>query len=303
MENNDSVVIEQIEEVITDVTNVTTEGTQTTEGGLNSVFVNGMNQKAETRKLVQNRYQHQINELNVTIEELTNQLYVKECENKLFKENINTTQIQLQEKSAMIIDLNEQLNVIKEEKNKIEEEWKEKYIKLRGELEDMHIKYSALINEHDAMTSNHSSNVEANSSLQRRYDELIKKYDEMMNNFNTRTTERDNLAIQLGQVNQEMNLKNDNITSLELNVNMIKQEMETVMNNNIILVKEITEKDNYLKELTFELETLKLDKTKSIQESQPIVQTPVQTPVQKPIQSVSKNVRYSKNTQIFKNRR
>lgn len=305
--NNDSVVIEQIEEEVNTgvsidmTTDVATEGTQTTEGGLNSVFVNGMNQKAETRRLVQNRYQHQINELNTKIEELNSQLYVKECENKLFKENINTTQIQLQEKSAMIVDLNEQLRVIKEEKTKIDEEWREKYVKLRGELEDMHIKHSELINEHDAVINSNSNNVEVNTSLQSRYDELVKKYDEMMNHFNTKTSERDNLTIQLGKLSQELNLKNDNITSLELNLNLIKQEMETVMNNNIILVKEITEKDTYLKDIASELESLKLDTNNvNTKVNQPVSPVPVQsTPVVQPTKS-GKSIVYSKNSKMIK---
>ena len=243
-----------------------------------------MNQKAETRRLVQNRYQHQINELNIKVEELTNQLTIKECENKLFKENINSTQIQLQEKSAMITDLTEQINQLTHTHEVQHNELQDQLVKLRGELEDIHIKHSELINEHDELKNQTSNRISDNDNLYNRFQELSQKYDVLLSNFNTRTLERDSFAIKIGEIQQELNLKSESVVTLENNLVSIKQEMETITYNNLILVQEITEKDTYLKELSAELEQLKL--------SQQMVQTVLSQPPPKVPPKVPQQVKY-----------
>jgi chromosome segregation ATPase len=223
----------------------------------NQEFVEGMNQKAETRKLVPNKYQHQIHELTLKLEELSVQMNIKECENKLFKDNINTTQVQLQEKSNTINELNTIITTLKEEKETKEKELANELSTANNKLANLQIRYNNLVNEHNSVIHMQSLTVSDSSVIQTKCDELETKYNNVLKLYNDKVQESNNITAKFNKSQTELKLKQTSLQQIEDSVSVIKQELETTMNNNVILAKEIVEKDNYLRQLINEISDLK----------------------------------------------
>jgi len=277
------------------------EGDENKTDHINQEFVDGMNQKAETRKLVPNKYQHQIHELTLKLEELDVQMNIKECENKLFKDNINTIQVQLQEKSNTINELNTIITTLNTEKDNKEKETTNLLSDANTKLANLQTMYDNLLNEHNNAITTQNQSVTDSSVMQTKYDELESKYNNMLKLYNDKVQDNNNMMAKFNKSQSELKLKQSSIQEIEDTVSIIKHELETTMNNNIILAKEIVEKDNYLKQLNNEINDLK----KQLEETPTTPTTPVTpttpttptTPVTPTIPS------YKRNNNVRPNRR
>lgn len=193
-------------------------------------------------RLNNNKYQLEIIQLKNNVINLSSELNIIKEENVLFKNNINSLQIELSLKHSIIN--NQKTTIDNKKSEKIEkinspQVLYHKYIKQLINL----IHTNDIIQDELIITKKH--NIDNNI----RYDEIKIKYQNVSNKLEDTIHLIDKKDIVLKDTIKELNLykqfnltKNDETTTLKQNISNYINELDT-------LKKQLFEKDNYLKKL------------------------------------------------------
>jgi hypothetical protein len=249
------------------------------------------NASSKNKTVGHNKYQNTISNLQ---RELDNQKTIISNQNEelqLFRNNITSTQLQLQEKIILINELQKQVDEITQSNND-----------LNNQITDLNIQYKTdidnLINDNKILKDDNSQLMKINSQSYQKYNEdsniyidFKQKYQNITDILDTKIKQNEDLESTVYQLVTENSMYKDTNSKLQTEVNSIKAQLVQYKNENSILKTNIFEKDFLLKQQSKYLadQDAKIDQQiKMLEElslsSNETIKEPIESPPQ-PLQS------------------
>lgn len=204
---------------------------------------------AKSKSIGHNKFQVQLQEANVTIENLQSILDEKNSELELFKNNMREFQSQIQTKNTDISILNNQLSDLTNRFNKLNTEfetYKHNSQQFTSDIDNDNLQIT------DLNKSLHEKVLSLNSELDNtslKYEELKNKYQLTLILLDKKTNECKDTYLSYENVNNELNLYKELNTKQQTTIDMLTNELQAAQNESAVLRTRIFEKDAYLGEL------------------------------------------------------
>ena len=232
------------------------------------VFMQTSNLKSD-RKFFHNKFQLQIEDQNKLITNLKNQNSDKDGELELFKNNIRTIQLQLQEKTQIINNLSESLLKERNTIVKLQNDILENKNKFNLEKENFENVNTILCNNNNQLIKDKeemSANLE---NITNKYDNLNEVYKNTLNNFNEKTNNYHKLELSLKQSNDQANLHKENMILMQNEINTLKETL-------LVNIKEVERlKDQLASQIILQPVPEDTNEEIVINSIEPVIQKPI----------------------------
>ena len=208
------------------------------------------NASIKSKVIGHNKFQLQLIEANGTIDDLNVKLEEKNKELELFKNNLRAFHLQIQEKNTEIAQLKEKLNstsnsldVVTRQMNTITLSSDQSQTKHQED-------YLLLLSERSNLQNNILQLNKNNSENTDKYNELKVKYQTILELLEDKSKDITELnTLQYNTLN-ELNLYKDLNSKKQLEIDMVKQELYSLNNENSVMKTRIFDLEDYSKDLT-----------------------------------------------------
>jgi chromosome segregation ATPase len=196
-----------------------------------------------------NKFQIQIQEANSKIDKLNNNISDKENELDLFKKNMTSFHIQLQEKNSENVVLCQDLEKYKSKLEKLENEFQK--FKLDKEQDDLshNNEYLCICEENMNLKTTIDNLHSSQDTLNEKYNTLKTKYQTTFDLLEKKNTEYNLLQETNYKLNNELNLLKDLNLTQENEINILKQKLIQSEQDTTLLKSQIFQKDVSIGEL------------------------------------------------------
>lgn len=197
-----------------------------------------------------NRYQLEIQDLKTQIELLNNSCKIKDEELALFKDNLTSMQIDLQNKKSdidkSVIENNNLLN-----ENQLLDKKITNILNMnRFLIKNLEKEKDTLLQEKSEYLKHLQDITKTKNTLQFKYDDLKVKYQQTSQLLEVKTNDYIQLQDNHTKLIKESNLLKELNNIHQNEINNVKNELCKSKDNNSILKRTILDKDNYITEMT-----------------------------------------------------
>lgn len=182
------------------------------------------------RKFSHNKFQLEIEDLNNIINGLKVQNANKDSELDLFKTNIRTIQLQLQEKTQIINELSESLLKERNTITKLQDEILENKTKLNLEKNNLDNLNKDLSNTNVELIKDKTELLINLENITNKYNELNDVYKNLLINFNQKTNNYQKLEISLKESNDQVNLYKEKAELMQTEITIMKSTLVAHVN-------------------------------------------------------------------------
>lgn len=206
-----------------------------------------------TKKFGHNKYQEEIMTLKNKLSEVQEQLQQKNDEVDMFKTNVTTIQLESQEKGIIIVKLNAELNNIKSTLKELKDNRQSEIVDTMKNKSDGEENLAKVLLENKDLAEHLSTLSLESEEVKVKYSELKQTYHSTLAKLVLKTEECHLLQQKLEKSREECGLYISTNESLQKDVDVLKQEMESDKNFISTLKGEIFEKNTVLRDLNLKL--------------------------------------------------
>ena len=206
-----------------------------------------------TKKFGHNKYQDEIKTLKTTLDNLEDKLKQKTDEVELFKSNITCIQLESQQKSSLIVKLNDELRDIQNNLEALENNNKIITMNSTKTSSEVLLNLDKISSENENLKDTLQTLDQSYRSLSYKYSELKHRYQTTLAKFISKTQDCSIIEEKLKNLQDQCNLHQDTNQSLQVDIATLKNELESANNTISNLKSEMFEKNTALGNLNLKL--------------------------------------------------